>query len=100
PGAQIYTLSLRDALPIAEGGVTVSVSAPAARDCRLYERIVHASRRKDSAFSSLRQRAERLRARPHLRKRSHRFARTTCSRALREDRKSTRLNSSHVKSSY
>src|SRR5690606_41438738 len=87
PPTEIYTLSLHDALPISVVGDTVdALSEPdraALRKLAVFERGFDASGALAVADATPRQLL-------HLRE----------SAVLQQDRKSTRLNSSHVKISY
>src|SRR5690606_40136567 len=100
PPADIYTLSLHDALPIFR-----------LQGARIEDRSLHLSRIRgvpDNAqgvFDGLYGGAHRMGVRK-IRERAHRLAEGAVGRDRHQaeppgrDRKSTRLNSSHVKSSY
>src|SRR5690606_40388132 len=87
--ADLYTLSLHDALPILERG---------ARDRRRAVRLPQGPPvpHRRQALAAADDRRSRQAGRGHLRARAARRG----ARAVARDRKSTRLNSSHVKISY
>src|SRR5690606_41452910 len=84
---EIYTLSLHDALPISEGRESYRMTDHGCQDCHLHGA---AERRNGGRFPQERCRSFRQTASTA---RGH-----SCRTML--DRKSTRLNSSHVKISY